>query len=83
LLALGEIRQAGGKVVTAWAFEGDCDETSIRSNTFSIEWPRGSGRMREFPEIDRAGWFGMTAAREKILPGQMSFLDKLTGILHS
>jgi predicted NUDIX family NTP pyrophosphohydrolase len=83
LLALGEIRQAGGKVVTAWAFEGVCDETSIRSNTFSMEWPKGSGRMREFPEIDRAGWFGMAAAREKILQGQVSFLDRLYGILHS
>ncbi|HVW08864.1 MAG TPA: NUDIX domain-containing protein [Bryobacteraceae bacterium] len=77
LLALGEIRQPGGKVVTAWAFEGDFDETSVRSNSFSIEWPRGSGRMREFPEIDRAGWFRIEDARKKILKGQLGFLDRL------
>lgn len=81
LLPLGEVRQAGGKVVTAWAFEGDCDETSIRSNTFSMEWPKGSGRMREFPEIDRAGWFGMAESREKILQGQIAFLDNISGLL--
>src|SRR6185437_12798861 len=81
LLALGEVRQAGGKVVTAWAFEGDCDETSIRSNTFSMEWPKGSGRMREFPEIDRAAWFGIGAAREKILKGQAAFLDRIFGLI--
>lgn len=77
LLALGEIRQPGGKVVSVWAFEGDCDETSIRSNTFSLEWPRGSGQMREFPEIDRAGWFGISEARKKILKGQTGFLERL------
>jgi predicted NUDIX family NTP pyrophosphohydrolase len=83
LLPLGEVRQAGGKIVTAWAFEGDCDETSIRSNTFSMEWPKGSGRMREFAEVDRAGWFGITEAREKILQAQVGFLDRLSGILDS
>jgi predicted NUDIX family NTP pyrophosphohydrolase len=82
-LALGEVRQAGGKVVTAWAFEGDVDEATIRSNTFSMEWPKGSGRMREFPEIDRAGWFGIAEAREKILKGQAAFLDKLAGMIQS
>jgi len=81
LIPLGEVRQAGGKVVTAWAFEGNCDETAIRSNTFSIEWPKGSGRMREYPEIDRAGWFRMAEAREKILQGQVGFLDKLSATL--
>jgi predicted NUDIX family NTP pyrophosphohydrolase len=74
---LGEVRQAGGKVVTAWAFEGDFDPGTLRSNLFSLEWPRGSGKMREFPEIDRAGWFGVDAAREKILKGQAPFLDRL------
>ena len=74
---LGEVRQAGGKVVTAWAFEGDFDPGALRSNRFSMEWPRGSGKMREFPEIDRAGWFGLDAAREKILKGQAPFLDRL------
>ena len=77
LLPLGEVRQAGGKIVTAWAFESDCDQTAIRSNTFSMEWPRGSGRIREFPEVDRAGWFRIAEARGKILKGQVSFLDKL------
>jgi len=81
LIPLGEVRQAGGKVVTAWAFEGDCDETAIRSNTFSIEWPKGSGRMREYPEVDRAGWFRIAEAREKILQGQVGFLDKLSAAL--
>ena len=81
LLALGDVRQAGGKVVTAWAFEGACDETSIRSNDFSMEWPKGSGRMREFPEIDRAAWFGMGPAREKILRGQIAFLDRVVGMI--
>lgn len=74
---LGEVRQAGGKVVTAWAFEGDFDPGTLRSNLFSMEWPRGSGKMREFPEIDRAGWFRLDAAREKILKGQAPFLDRL------
>ena len=81
LIPLGEVRQAGGKVVTAWAFEGNCDETAIRSNTFSIEWPKGSGRMREYPEVDRAGWFRIAEAREKILQGQVGFLDKLSAAL--
>ena len=81
LIPLGEVRQAGGKVVTAWAFEGNCDETAIRSNTFSIEWPKGSGRMREYPEVDRAGWFRIAEAREKILQGQVGFLDKLSATL--
>ncbi|HXE62397.1 MAG TPA: NUDIX domain-containing protein [Bryobacteraceae bacterium] len=77
LLALGEVRQPGGKVVTAWAFEGNCDEASIRSNAFSMEWPKGSGRMREFPEVDRAAWFGLEEARKKILKGQVAFLDRV------
>jgi predicted NUDIX family NTP pyrophosphohydrolase len=74
---LGEIRQAGGKIVTAWAFEGDCDPDAIRSNTFTLEWPPKSGRHQEFPEVDRAGWFGMDAAAEKILKGQLPFLHRL------
>jgi predicted NUDIX family NTP pyrophosphohydrolase len=58
-IALGEIRQAGGKLVTAWAFEGECDSAAIQSNSFSMEWPKGSGRMQEFPEVDRAEWFSL------------------------
>jgi predicted NUDIX family NTP pyrophosphohydrolase len=80
-VALGQVRQAGGKLVTAWAFEGDCDAASIKSNSFSMEWPKGSGRMQEFPEIDRGGWFPMSVAREKILKGQLAFLDRLAGQL--
>jgi predicted NUDIX family NTP pyrophosphohydrolase len=75
--ALGEIRQAGGKRVLAWALEGDIDPAAIRSNTFELEWPPKSGRKQVFPEIDRAGWFAPEAAREKINPGQREFIDRL------
>jgi predicted NUDIX family NTP pyrophosphohydrolase len=74
---LGEVRQKGGKVVTAWAIEGDLDAGAIRSNTFAIEWPPRSGTMRDFPEVDRAGWFRLDEAREKILPAQAPLLDRL------
>jgi predicted NUDIX family NTP pyrophosphohydrolase len=70
-------KQPGGKVVHAWAVEGDCDPTAVRSNTFSMEWPPRSGRTREFPEIDRADWFDLDAAKEKIHKGQRGFLDEL------
>ncbi len=76
---LGEVRQRGGKVVVAWALEGDLDADSIRSNTFSIEWPPRSGAMQEFPEVDRAQWFGLDEARERILPAQAPLLDRLAG----
>jgi predicted NUDIX family NTP pyrophosphohydrolase len=76
---LGEVRQAGGKVVIAWAVEGDLDVSSIRSNTFEMEWPRGSGRLRSFPEVDVAGWFGIEHARAKLLAGQRPLLERLTG----
>ncbi|HSB17297.1 MAG TPA: NUDIX domain-containing protein [Bryobacteraceae bacterium] len=76
-IPLGQIRQPGGKLVTVWAFEGDCDPATIKSNLFSMEWPKGSGRMQEFPEIDRGGWFTLTVARRKILKGQVGFLDRL------
>jgi len=74
---LTPIRQQGGKVVEAWAFEGDCDAESLKSTTFSLEWTRGSGRRQEFPEVDRAGWFGLDEARRKILPAQAALLDEL------
>ena len=77
LVELGEVRQRSGKVVTAWALAGDADADAIRSNTFTIEWPPRSGRTREFPEVDRAGWFGLDEAREKIVPGQAPLLDRL------
>ena len=75
--ALAPIRQRGGKIVDAWAFEGDADPGALKSNSFSLEWPRGSGRMREFPEVDRAGWFSIDDARRRILPAQAGFLDEL------
>ena len=78
LVDLGEVRQRGGKTVVAWALEGDADADAIRSNTFTMEWPPRSGTMREFPEIDRAGWFRLDEAREKILPAQAPLLDRLT-----
>jgi predicted NUDIX family NTP pyrophosphohydrolase len=77
LIELGEVKQKGGKLVTAWAAEGDLDADAIRSNTFTMEWPPRSGRTAEFPEIDRAGWFGVDTAREKLLPAQAEFLDRL------
>jgi predicted NUDIX family NTP pyrophosphohydrolase len=78
---LTPIRQQGGKVVQAWAFEGDCDAESLKSTTFSLEWPRGSGRRQEFPEVDRAGWFSLAEARRKILPAQAALLDELTAMM--
>ena len=76
-IELTPVRQKAGKVVHAWAAEGDCDAGAIRSNLFSMEWPPKSGRMREFPEVDRAAWLGMDEAREKILDGQKPLLDEL------
>jgi predicted NUDIX family NTP pyrophosphohydrolase len=77
LAALGTIRQAGGKLVTGWAAEGNIDPASVRSNTFSLEWPPRSGVMREFPEIDRARWFPLAEARRRINPAQAVFIDRL------
>jgi len=74
---LTPIRQRGGKIVDAWAFEGDGDAAALTSNTFSLEWPRGSGRLQEFPEVDRAGWFRVEEAKRKILPSQAGLLDEL------
>ena len=76
-LALTPVKQRGGKLVHAWAFEGDCDPGSIACNTFTIEWPPRSGRHVEFPEIDRAQWFGLAEARERINPAQAELLDRL------
>ena len=77
LRALGEVRQKNGKRVAAWAAEGDLDASAARSNTFEMEWPPRSGRRQEFPEIDRAEWFTLAQAREKLLPAQEAFLDRL------
>jgi predicted NUDIX family NTP pyrophosphohydrolase len=76
-LDLGEVRQSGGKRVTAWAVEGDLDVASVKSNTFLLEWPPRSGRPQEFPEIDRAGWFDLDTARRKIVKGQVALVDRL------
>jgi predicted NUDIX family NTP pyrophosphohydrolase len=76
-LDLGEVRQSGGKRVTAWAVEGDLDPAAVKSNTFLLEWPPRSGRRQEFPEIDRAGWFDLDTARRKIVKGQMALVDRL------
>jgi predicted NUDIX family NTP pyrophosphohydrolase len=81
LAPLGEIRQRGGKRVLAFAIEGDFDVQTIRSNIFEIEWPPRSGKMQAFPEIDRAGWFGPTLARTKILESQQPLLDRLTELV--
>lgn len=80
-VALGEIRQGGGKVVTAWAAEGEFDPATLRSNTFTLEWPPRSGKLQEFAEIDRAAWFPRDAAAAKILKGQHEFLKRLDAAL--
>jgi predicted NUDIX family NTP pyrophosphohydrolase len=76
-IELGEVRQPSGKRVMVWALENDQEVENIRSNTFQLEWPPKSGKMQEFPEVDRGGWFSLPEARQKILKGQISFLDKL------
>ncbi|OBF80685.1 NTP pyrophosphohydrolase [Mycobacterium sp. 852002-51163_SCH5372311] len=73
----GPLKQPSGKMVTAFAVGADLDITEARSNTFELEWPKGSGRMREFPEVDRVGWFAVALARAKLLKGQRAFLDRL------
>jgi predicted NUDIX family NTP pyrophosphohydrolase len=81
--ALLPVKQAGGKLVHAWAVEGDCDAGAITSNSFTIEWPPRSGRLREFPEVDKAAWFDLAAARRKINKGQLALLDQLEELLRS
>jgi predicted NUDIX family NTP pyrophosphohydrolase len=76
-LPLGQVKQAGGKIVTAWAIEGQRSPDAIRSNTFSMEWPPKSGRQQEFPEVDRAAWFSVENAKERIFKGQLEFLNRL------
>jgi predicted NUDIX family NTP pyrophosphohydrolase len=77
MVELGSIRQKGGKVVHAWAVEGDFDPAELDSNTFSMEWPPRSGNDREFPEVDRAEWFDPGAARGKLIAAQAEFVDRL------
>ena len=80
-VALGEVRQKGGKRVTAWAFEGDCDPSAIRSNTFEIEWPPRSGQRQTFPEVDRAQFFSPDAARVKLNAAQAELVTRLENAL--
>ena len=76
-LELGAVKQAGGKLVTAWAFEGNCDPQKLTSDLCRIEWPPRSGRTIEFPEVDRGAWFLIAEARKRILKSQEAFVDML------
>ena len=78
---LGTVKQPGGKLIRAFAVEGDADVNAIRSNSFELEWPRGSGTVKEFPEVDRAEWFEPESARAKLLEGQVPFLEALESFL--
>ncbi|MGA2260462.1 MAG: NUDIX domain-containing protein [Acidobacteriota bacterium] len=78
-LELTRIKQRGGKIVQAWAFQGDCDPSQIKSNDFSLEWPPHSGQKHDFPEIDRAAFFKIEEARRKINAAQVAFLSELAG----
>ena len=80
-IPLSPVTQKSGKIVHAWAVEGDCDPQTTKSNTFTIEWPPGSGRMREFPEVDKAGWFTVEGAKEKVNPAQAALLEELLSSL--
>lgn len=81
-IALTPVRQTGGKVVHAFALEGDCDPETIRSNTFVIEWPPRSGQQQAFPEVDRAGWFAIDEAKRKLLKGQLGLLEELLRLVN-
>ncbi len=76
-LALGAVQHKSGKIVTAWAFEGDCDPATLTSNTFSMEWPPRSGKQREFPEIDRGAFFTLRDAKEKMHEAEFEFVSRL------
>jgi len=78
---LEPVRQRSGKIVYAWAVEGDCDPAALRSNTFEMEWPPRSGRQQEFPEVDRAGWFDLETAKNKILEGQRGLLEEVSRLI--
>lgn len=77
LQPLTSLKQPSGKVISAWAMEGDFDSALLKSNTFALEWPPRSGKMQQFPEVDRGAWFDLPTAREKILTGQRQFLEQL------
>jgi predicted NUDIX family NTP pyrophosphohydrolase len=81
VLPLGELKQPSGKIITAWALEKDVDPTLVKSNMFEMEWPPKSGTLQEFPEVDRASWFPLVRARQKLLKGQVGFLTRLVELL--
>ena len=80
-IELAPIKQKSGKIVRAWAFAGDCDPNQIKSNTFTMEWPPGSGRLSQFPEVDRAAFFRLAEAKEKINPAQIALLEELVNFV--
>lgn len=80
-LSLASVKQSAGKVVHAWAVEQDFDVTVLRSNTFPLEWPPNSGKLQDFPEVDRAGWFTFEAAKAKVVLGQVPFIERLAAML--
>jgi predicted NUDIX family NTP pyrophosphohydrolase len=82
-LSLGSVKHKSGKTVTAWAFSGDCDPASLKSNTFEMEWPPKSGKRAQFPEIDRADFFTVERAREKMHPSEFELLTRLEQLLES
>jgi predicted NUDIX family NTP pyrophosphohydrolase len=81
-IPLTQVRQASGKLISAWAVQGDWDPAVLKSNTFSMEWPKGSGRLREFPEVDRAAWFDLAEATRRINPGQLGLIEELNQMLN-
>lgn len=80
-IPLTPIRQAGGKTVRAWAFEGDFDPSQLKSNTFSMQWPPGSGRIIDFPEVDKAAWFNLPEAKTHLIQAQTAFIDELEDLM--
>ena len=83
MIGLPPSKQRSGKIVHAWAMEGDLDTDKVQSNTFELEWPPKSGKKQLFPEVDRAEWFDLATARRKIIPGQMPLLDALEKLINS
>lgn len=80
-IELGQLRQPSKKIVHAWAVQTDFDASQLQSNSFSLEWPRGSGQLQDYPEVDRGEWFSVAEARRKIYKGQQTFLDRLLAVL--
>ncbi|HWQ48359.1 MAG TPA: NUDIX domain-containing protein [Methanosarcina sp.] len=79
---LGELNQSSKKIVHAWALEKDLDITNVVSNTFTLEWPKNSGKVQEYPEVDKADWFDIELAKKKIRKGQIDFIDRLMDIIN-